>query len=293
MTLAVVFASRTAIWACADRQLGDDARATGVKIAVITAVDGAALLTYSGIGRIRGTEVSRWVCRTLCTLDWPLENQLAQILSAAPKELLKIAKERGWGHVFLVGAIREKKPRIYAFGRRRIWEKLGMRYSAVKGVVNGSGEPYATKYEQPRLRHISTLVRQYDRGHVSAEFIAQQLSKLNIAVSARSRREDGISPECIVVQYQTKTINPGARSWMFDSEGNARSLPWGTLPQIVRGQLVTDIGDALWGPLIAHVVDPGSTDDFEKRWRDAIAATRVDMDSRLAKVLKKPDDSFT
>jgi hypothetical protein len=292
MTLAIVIAAPDSIWACVDRQLGTDPRPTGVKVAIITAADGTALLAYAGVGRIGRTEVSRWVNQTLTGINWPLEQMLRQIARASLKRLLPEAARNDWNHSFIASAFHNGAHRLYVINKDA---RLTPQYLPRRGIaweVAGAGERVIAKHFKSRGTAISQLIALNTRGIVSAKFVAEQLAKLNIAVSAKAHALDGISPECIVVHYTPQGANPRFDTWVFNDKGYAQNRGWGIVPHVFHGNSAMEQGKALWGPLIARQLSASPDEDPLKLFKESIAELRADMPARLATVPNTPDDRF-
>ena len=291
MTFAVVIATPTTIWACADRQLGKESRPTGVKIAIVQASDGTALLTYAGIGRIGTTEVSQWVGRTLTGLDWPLDRLLKQIADAAPKRLLPVAAIYKQNHAFIASAFHQGSHRIYTIDKDAL---AAPSYLPRRGIIwesAGTGRNILEKHYEDRRVAISRLIRLCDLGIVSTLFIAKQLAELNLAVSRKARTTDGISAECTVVCYALRGKDARFGHWAFDDKGFMQVQKMGLVPQVQRGQLTNEVGEALWGQLIEKI-QASPADDCLKVWKECIAELNANLQARLSKVTNKPDDSF-
>jgi hypothetical protein len=100
MTFAVVMSTPSTTWACADRQLlypfGPLRDPTAVKISILQAEDGQALLTYAGLGELNNTEVSRWVTQTLSGVNANLNAMMGKIACAAKRNI-----PTTWQHRFI------------------------------------------------------------------------------------------------------------------------------------------------------------------------------------------------
>lgn len=80
--------------------------------------DGVALLACAGIGSVNDTQVSRWVYRTLCGLNMPLEWSLGQVCNAAHRRLAPHVGRAGVTHFFIASAIRDGLHSIYEIDLR-------------------------------------------------------------------------------------------------------------------------------------------------------------------------------
>jgi hypothetical protein len=212
-----------------------------VKITCIETQDGVALLAYAGIGRVNDTRVSWWVYRTLRGLNIPLERSLERVYAAAQRRLAPYIRHAG-AHFFIASAIREGKHYLYVIDLRRRQPPQVIRHeprtrTQVRIGISGSGALYAQRYEQSRMTSIARLVRQYERGNVSAEFIASQLASLNVAISARARMDgdNTVSPQSIVIHRHPKSKKSGGQEWSFDAEGKPANDQDASVPIVANG----------------------------------------------------------
>jgi len=266
MTFAVVLSSRTAIWACADRQLtvrqsAPHSSKAGVKITCIETSDGMALLTYAGIGRVHDTQVSRWVYRTLRGINMSLERSLEHVWSAGQRRLLGHARRAGTGHLFIASAIRDGKHYVYVIDLLKQDAPQVIRIEPrtrtnVKIAIAGSGALVAQRYETSRMRQLGRLVRQYERANISAAFIASQLAALNVTVSKRAREagDNTISAESVVIHRHPKSkTRPAGRFWCFDDAGKPINDSEAVVPTVACGFPVTDLGAMIMADLLRRM----------------------------------------
>jgi len=287
MTFAVVLASRSAIWACADRQLTDQhnpllSSKSGVKITSIETKDGVALLAYAGIGRVKDTQISWWVYRTLRGLNMPLERSLEHISDAAQRRLAPYVRHAG-AHFFIAAAIRDGKHYVYEIDLHKRPPQV-IRYeprtrSQVQTGISGSGATYALRYEKPRIRNIARLVKHYEHEKVSSEFIASQLASLNASISARARAvgDNTISPESIVIHRHPKSKKSDGQQWCFDPAGKTYSDPDAAVPIVGCGLPVSEITRALMDDFLQRIraMPPDATPAQLINAQEYEAATRA------------------
>jgi hypothetical protein len=292
MTFAVVIATPTSLWACADRQLGRELRPSGVKIAIVQAFDGTALLTYAGLGLINRTEVSLWITRTLNTLDWPLEALLQEVARASRKRLLIEAAKEKQDQSFIASAFHQGVHRIYTIDKDA---RITPSYLPRRGInwePAGAGKTIFEAHFERRRIEISRQIKLCERGSVRPLFIAKKLAELNAAVSAKASKTDGISAECIVVGYTLSGEHLRFRHWVFDAQSRLQTQKLTLVPHVFRGQLVTEVGNALWAPLIERVENTDPGEDSLAVWKECIAELGADMPARLAKIPVKSNDDF-
>jgi len=302
MTFAVVLASRTAIWACADRQLTDKqnprrSSKSGVKIVAIETPDAVALLTYAGVGSVRDTQVSQWVYRTLRGLNnIPLERSLEHIADAGRRRLVQYAKRESIDHFFTAAAIRDGKHYVYDIDLRKnpplIIRRIPKTRNQVKIGMSGSGGLYVYRYEFSRLKWLARLIRQYEREKVSAEFVARQLASLNVSISARARADGNntVSPESIVIHRHPKGKRAGGRQWCFDANGNTIDDLDAAVPTLANGMPVSEITAAIMRHTLQQMRTPtpdGKPRHHFEAWPDA-ATTQALLD----RIPDTPDDKF-
>jgi hypothetical protein len=300
MTFAVVLASRSAIWTCADRQLTDrnDAKSgrSGVKITGLETKDGVALLAYAGIGRVRDTQVSRWVYRTLCGHNMPLEWSLGQVCNRAHKRLAPHVQRAGQTHFFIASAIRDGLHFIYEIDLRitppTVIRREPRTRSNVMIMVSGIGASYALPGEQARLKRIARMIKQYERDKVSGEFIAAELAALNRAVSTRAfaNGDQTISPESVAMHWHPKGRKAARLQWCFDATGKSYRDPTSHVPVVSCGMPMSELSEVLWGDVERRLraLPPGS-------WPEDLGSLVPDMattNARLAKIPDTPDDEF-
>ncbi len=257
MTFAVVLASRTAIWACADRKLTNRQNAlrsskSGVKITSIGAIDGQALLAYAGVGRVYDTQVSWWVYRTLRGLNWPLERLLERVSDAAQRRLVRHARQARTTHCFIASAIRNGRHCLYVIDVLKSPPQV-TRFpprSRSQGMIgiSGIGVIYALRQERMWMRRITRLLKPYERGQVSGIFIASQLAALNRAVSAHARvtGDETVSAESVVIFRQTNSKRGmGGEYWCFDADGVQHNDEETQVPSVSHGFPVSELQGAI------------------------------------------------
>lgn len=304
MTFSVVLASRTSVWACTDRQLTDPrpgkSGPTGVKITAIHADGGFALMAYAGVGRVRDTQVSRWVYRTLVGKGLTLEDAMVLVADAAQRRLAPFAPRVRGGHFFIASAIRPGAHCLYAIDvaktsarpRERI-EARGRNHSQF--AVTGSGAPIATEFERSRLVRISRLVRRHNMGKLSAEAIAFEFAALNIAVSSRMRSmtppNQTVSAESVVavINRRPRRMDAGdLRQWCFDANGTPAADPVERIPEVSRGIPLSDIVDAM-----GEVLRQGQWREMTQATHsERFAAMNAETTAAISGVSAKPDEQF-
>lgn len=301
MTFAVVLASRTAIWACTDRQLTDIRNAgrsskSGVKITSIETRDGVALLVYAGIGRVRDTQVSQWVYRTLRSLNLPLERLLEHVSDAAQRRLAPHVRRVGSTHFFIAAAIRDRRHYLYEIDLRTSPPQV-IRYEPrtrgqVRIGITGSGAIYALRHERSRMISIARSIRQYERGNVSAKFIASQLASLNAAISARAYADgdNTVSPEAIVIHRHPNSQKSGGQQWCFDAAGKQYNDPDATVPTVANGLPVSDIVGALMGEMRQRM--RATPADATPERRINVLPDEATMRALFERISDKPDEEF-
>jgi hypothetical protein len=249
VTFAYVIAANKSIWACADRRLyAGNAPIAGLstKVVVIQEPDGRALLVYAGLGRVGDTHVSQWVARTIRGINAPLEKVLGVLSAAADRRLIHHARVLG-GHFFLASAFEHRQSCLFAISfnpqkGRFDYIRLTRRGRSAAVAMSGTGAQVASRFERRRFYWLRRLVRRYERGQVSAEFVGSGFAAMNRAVAQRmvAAHDRAVSPECIVAYQPTEG---GGNGWYFDAVGNL--APGQALPTIVNGFPLSDVANAL------------------------------------------------
>lgn len=228
------------MWACADRQIlyprGGLPDPTAVKISILKAEDGLALLTYAGLGELNNTEVSRWVTQTLSGVNVPLNMMIAKIAVATQRNI-----PPKWQQRFIaVGAGRKHnqgKRLVYRLSKPGKMGVLPLGGRQVRLEYAGSGTPHL-KHEQSRIQTLRRLARRFEDGYVSPITVAKQFAQLNIAISGHAGgRENGISPDCLVAYLAND--NSKAQDWAFDAKGRVANLPY-LIPSIANGWVYSE-----------------------------------------------------
>jgi hypothetical protein len=300
MTFALVFASHGSIWASTDRQLGDPrpyrSGPTGVKVTLLFASDGLALLVYAGIGRVWDTQVSQWVYRTLLSRKISLESSLEHICDAAGRKLRVHARRAGSGHLFLAAARVGGRPCLYTMDIMRPTSPLGCEQPRTRTQVIsrscGTGAHYAETFERTRITKISRLIRRYDTGKISAFIVARELATLNTRVSERARSasppDTSISSECVVC---CRNFAGGGSYLAFDANGQIDRLePNPKLPIVAFGEPISGMAEEWISEMQRRLqsLPPDATPEQ----RDAIAPDADYYRSLPERVIRKPDDEF-
>jgi hypothetical protein len=115
MTLLLGIAAPWGMWQSSDHRLTElpsrrlitDA---SMKHLGIKAVDGRALVTYTGIGRVDGEDVSDWLRKTLRGEDRGLEEIGQVIADRATREIGDAARRHEVMHAFVISAFLRGKP---------------------------------------------------------------------------------------------------------------------------------------------------------------------------------------
>jgi hypothetical protein len=261
-------------------------------------VDGVALLTYSGIGRVYDTQVSYWVYRTLRGLNLPLERYLERVWAAGRRRLLQHAKVAG-SHLFIASAIREKRHYLYFIDVLRTEAPQVIRHEPrtrgnIVMSVTGSGQEYALKYERRRITQICRVVKQYERNHVTPRFIASQLADLNVQIGkhASSASDTSVSRESVVVFRSRAKDRPGGQHWCFDESGMLTAAQGLVIPTIANGFPVTEIAAVLMAEMTKRLnaLPPGlSGKQFEGV---SVIPDPEIMDKLTAAIPDTPDEEF-
>src|SRR5215203_5332540 len=117
MTLNITIVNQWGIWQCSDLRLttwpgGKVVDDYSIKHVAVTATDGVALITYTGLGRVGGDSVADWLRRTIRGESRTIDETLVLIREAATKKLGSPAAKARIHHAFSVGAFARGQPWI-------------------------------------------------------------------------------------------------------------------------------------------------------------------------------------
>lgn len=109
MTLAITLVTPRGVWASADHRLteipsGNLVTDQSVKYVSVQCSDGAALITYTGLGRVGRTDVSKWMREILRGESRTVDETLIDLREQATARLGIPAMSYGVQHTFLAGA---------------------------------------------------------------------------------------------------------------------------------------------------------------------------------------------
>jgi hypothetical protein len=292
LTLVFGVATAESIWLLADRRLtrgNKTYRDDSIKMVVLDALDGVALLGYAGLGETPGgTEPSEWMSRVLRGRRLAVERSLEVLAGAASEQLPKHLKESG--HVIASVAIVDGQPRVYTIevgpkpGQllcRRLVYKSGW---PPPFICVGTGEVYLRRHlDESRQRDLLRLVKACNKGKVSPLAVCDYLAWLNYEASIFVST---VGADCVAMsRFNMSRFKAGSPRQRL---GNALVAYVGTqrtttpnLPTISRGMDMKAMGEI-----------------FGKQFEDGIAAyhagtasspfERVDPGRALAEFDKLP-----
>jgi len=149
MTLAITLVTESGVWASTDHRL--TAHPTGtlitdgsVKQVVIRCPDGAALVSYTGLGRIGRIDISQWMREVLRGESRTVDETLIDLRDQATSRIGLPAQQLGIPHAFLAGAFVNGTPWAVEI---KNWRPLG----AFGGGIQSSFETSAIRISQPVL----------------------------------------------------------------------------------------------------------------------------------------------
>lgn len=222
-----------------------------VKIAIVEAADGLALVAYAGLGATaRGVQPSQWITNMLRgRRGLSVEECLGVIANVATREMPRhIVRLPGASHSFVAAAfIKDVGARIYTIDnyidlqRRKHWHRYTSHQTQRPGrpppriVVAGSGGPYLMNQGREWQRALIDLARASDRGQISAGCVADELARLN-AEAAKNTADGSVGERCIVAwrrRRDAQTRGPGGAHRYYTGETQDRSSP--QLPTVTNG----------------------------------------------------------
>jgi hypothetical protein len=256
--------SRDTLWVVADRRLSRNGRPLkddAVKVMCLETNDGVGVLAYAGLGATPGgAQPSEWMSRVLrgrrgLTFEQALHTLATVAAVELPRHLEEIPDPSQRSHIILAPAfIKEVGARLYTIDYARD-VKTGQYYYRYARQVNrdapgerairiagaGSGAVYMSKkYKKDKgwSRMLMSLVRDHDRGKVSANVVADQLAAFNVEVheGLTKRGDQSVGPQSIVIWRRRRDApqdRPGGGHLFYDGASRVRVNV--SIPTIVDG----------------------------------------------------------
>ncbi|MFD9203886.1 hypothetical protein ACFWDP_37160, partial [Streptomyces anthocyanicus] len=115
MTLVITLVTQNGVWASTDHRLtgypgGDVITDGSVKHVIVRCTDGAALVSYTGIGRVDNLDVSTWMREVLRGESRTVDETLMDLQEQATARIGSQAKRLNVPHAFLAGAFLGERP---------------------------------------------------------------------------------------------------------------------------------------------------------------------------------------
>ena len=115
MTLTVTLINRHGIWQSSDLRICDPRTKTlvddySIKHVGFRCPDGAALVTYAGVGRVKDVHLSDWIRQFVRGESYTVDQTLIQIRQRATEDLGELLLEKQIPHMFSIGAFLNGMP---------------------------------------------------------------------------------------------------------------------------------------------------------------------------------------
>ncbi len=305
MTLVVSINGPDTIWLMADRRLsspGKRPKDDGIKVMLVEATDGKAILGYSGVGATaRGTQPADWMAAVLRGRKLSLEASLGAIADAIkrefPRHMLLMPRGGAAAHNVVAAALVDDQARVYTidiefsqdrkqyrsrYTRHIVGRTIGTaRPRTPRLAVAGSGALYLWK-DKRWMRRLLRLAAAHARGRISEYTVADDLAALNHEVHLH---DASVGPRCVVVwRHRDGSPRKGGGAQQF-YDGTARENNGPILPTIANGM---DVGGLI------GVLMPRMQKQLEamKRGETASFDPFDGINAELARLPDKPDEKL-
>lgn len=310
MTLILSVQTPRSIWLLADRRLSAPGKVpvdNAIKIAVLQAADGVALVGYAGLGSTAiGTQPSDWIINVLTGRHYPIEVSLRTVAKCVGEEFSRHLEAgdglRPSAHNFLAPSIVYDTIRLYSIDFTSFKQKsqLGFRLHqkecpsacspvAVPFGICGSGTAALLKnmkWKRPLLR----AIKAYESGKISENPVTALLAE--ICMLAHENTADGsVGPRCIVA-WRNKLESPrrgGGGHVFYNGYERMTELP--ALPTILNGKDMRAFNKLVWQeylkPQIEHMNREEKREEVGK-----FSVNRNRMNQLLSELPNKPDEKL-
>lgn len=265
MTLVLSVHGRDTLWVVVDRRLSygqgrrpnDDA----IKLTLLHASDGVAILAYAGLGATRsGVEPSAWMSATLrARPQLSVEEALGVVASAGARELPRHMRPSIGVHNIVAPAfVRGHGRRLYTVDNVLNWRTGEHRHRYVSHRMRGGFSPplclagtggeFLRRRQDSWRRLLLRLVNAHDRGRVSDEAVPNHLAKL-AQVAHKGVTDGTVGPRSIVVWRRRPDASPlgpaGAHHCFADGDPEAEGTPL-QIPTVAGGFDIAAISRTSW-----------------------------------------------
>ena len=234
MSLNITIVAPWGIWQCSDHRLTN--LQTGavydhysMKQVTLHCPDGAALITYAGIGNVGTSHVSDWLRRQIRGESYSLDETLILIRERASKWIGPQAASGKYPHVFSIGAFFGSAPWVLiitnhvasAEPAKSTFDTCGQRIDGEPlFLVTGMKEAVAPEDIQLLTKVVKKKPRQPDDYH-------KLLADINCRASKHPKYGRWISPACVTAFMPPKGEPVHVKEHRWDSTGlpEDRSVP--------------------------------------------------------------------
>jgi len=250
MTLLLGIVAKWGLWQSSDHRLvelpsGKVISDESMKHLGVTACDGAAVITYTGFGRVGTVDVSDWLRKTLRGEDRPLEELAETIAARASATFGASALRHRIVHYFIATAYLRGEPFVVAIANTESLFGVGKPTQQFKvhpiRVVDpvplyaGGGALAVTRADRALLRDVCRR-----RPRAPADFLG-----LLAAVNRRAAESGHPSADLITRSCLASYLPPDGRvtTTFFDATADAKAAQWP--PHLLRGVDSTELIEPL------------------------------------------------
>lgn len=299
MTLIVALTGKESIWLLADRRLSVGTRTIrddATKVMVLETDDGVAILGYAGLGATAiGNEPSQWMSNVLRGRKLPMELAMTVLADAAQRRLPKHLKQMSTGqqaaHFILAPAFVNGRRDLYSIELELSPDRKQNRFRHTHWRTDPGPPPVVAMTGSGALqlkgkgtwrREVLNLLRDYDRGRISAHTVADRLATVSLSVH---QKDATVGPRCTVVWRTRKGGRHKQGSGHQLYTGALRENSNDAIPTIAGGFDVAAIGAVIMkaaGPGLLAALQSGTAPNPHNDAVDrAVAALPSDPDDEL------------
>ena len=232
------------IWQCSDHRLtslptGAEFDDDSFKQVTLHCPDGAALVTYAGIGKIGTTHVSDWLRRQVRGESYSLDQTLILIRERASKWIGPAAKGK-YAHIFSIGAFLGSTPWVFKITNnvtstgppKKNFDTLAQRIDGKPlFLVTGMKNAVASKDIQLLTRVVKNRPRRPDDYH-------RLLAEVNQRASKHPKYGRWISAACVTAFMPPKGVPVQIKEHRWGSPGPPEDR---SVPVVFHGIDATDL----------------------------------------------------
>jgi hypothetical protein len=212
MTLCMTIVAPWGVWKCSDhrvtylkrrpnRQWQVDRRVDySVKHVAVRCPDGAALITYAGLGRINDVDLSDWLRRQVRNESRTVDGMLIRVREAATQDLAGPAKANDIPHVFVAGAFLQRRP---------WWAAITNQLGPVSSPILDQFVTLAEPADNPPRRLVV--------GNGREAILAEDWALLDRIKNRRPKQPKDYSQVLANIHHRAKHSKHPARDWISET----------------------------------------------------------------------------